>query len=147
MAAIPPILEPGEILVTDGTNDAEFLWRQVHPIYVDGNGRVTEQAFQPNSSDKRRLSCSRGNGQTPEGAHDFHTQVLGLASAGTWGVLIGEVRQEQVHAVDDSQVQKQDPPTPGHTYVDYRGLDKNGRAFVRDALADYANEHKVQYAP
>lgn len=28
-----------------------------------------------------------------------------------------------------------------------RGLDKNRRAFVRDALADYANVHKIQYAP
>lgn len=131
--------------MTDGRNDSEKLWRQVNPLYVDKEGRVTEQAFQPTSSDPRRLSCSRQLHQTHQGAFEHHTQQLGLNSAGTWAVSAGEVRQELAHAVDDSQVQTQVPPTPGHTYIDYRQLNKTDRAFLRDALADAANEWGIQY--
>ncbi|MCT9627393.1 hypothetical protein HWD94_20065 [Pseudarthrobacter equi] len=140
-----PVLNPGEILVTNGKNDDEMLWRQVNPSYVDKQGKVTEQAFQPTSSDPRRLSCSRQKLQSEQGAFEHHTQVLNLKSAGTWAVSVAEVSAEQVHAVDDSAVQSQVPPTPGHTYIDYQGLNKTDRAYLRDALADAANGWGIQY--
>ena len=128
-----PPLEPGEILLTD---EDELVWRQVNPKFFD-RGQVTEQAFQPTSDDPRRLSCSRESLQSAEGAFKHFTND-GYLSVGTFAVTVGEVTSAGSRAVDDSEVQTQSPPTPGHTFLDYRALDRNERRDLRDDLAFYA---------
>lgn len=140
-----PQLRPGETELSS-EEGGELLWRQVHPKYTDG-GIITEQAFQSTSSDPRRLSCSRESLQTAQGAFEHHTQKLELQSAGTCAVTVDEAIEAGTRPVDDSNVQEQVPPTPGHTYLDYRGLSKQDRSFARDELALFATERGFVYSP
>ena len=144
-ASFPPIAE-GEIELSEKANASELLWRQIHPKYTD-RGIITEQAFQPGSSDPKRLSCSRESLQTPQGAYEHHTAKLELQSAGTAAVSVEEAISAGTRPVDDSQVQTQVPPTPGHTYLDYRALTKTERSFARDELAEYATERGFVFRP
>ncbi|MHA7177946.1 hypothetical protein ACX80D_14975 [Arthrobacter sp. Sr24] len=50
-------------------------------------------------------------------------------------------------AVDDSAIQTFVPPTPGHTYIDFDGLTKSERSFLRDDLADAATTRGFIYKP
>lgn len=127
------------------TSPDELLLRQVHPRFVDGD-EITEQAFHPGSSSKQ-CSCSRRNLQTPRGAYDHHTEMLGRQSAGTCAVTVAEVATAGGRAVDDSAIQEHEPPTPGHTYIDFEGLDKNDRSFLRDELAYAATDRGFLYKP
>ncbi|MDQ0241392.1 hypothetical protein [Arthrobacter bambusae] len=140
-----PQLLPGETELSS-PEAAEMLWRQVHPKYADSN-IITEQAFQPTSSDPKRLSCSRESLQTAQGAYEHHTQKLELQSVGTCAVTVEEAISAGTRPVDDSEVQEQVPPTPGHTYLDYRGLSKDERSFARDELASFATERGFAYLP
>lgn len=127
------------------TNQDELLLRQVHPRYVDGQ-EITEQAFHPGSS-SLQCSCSRESLQTPQGAYDHHTGKLNLQSAGTCAVSVSEVVAAGSRAVDDSAIQTYVPPTPGHTYIDFDGLTKSERSFLRDDLADAATTRGFIYKP
>jgi hypothetical protein len=127
------------------TDQGELLLRQVHPRYVDGQ-EITEQAFYPGSK-SLQCSCSRETLQSAEGAYDHHTGKLNLQSAGTCAVSVGEVEAAGSRAVDDSAIQTHVPPTPGHTYIDFDGLSKSERSFLRDDLADAATTRGFVYKP
>lgn len=128
-----PDIKDGEILLE---NADEKLWRQVRPNMFD-QGQIGEGAFIPTSSDPRRLSCSREALQSAEGAYDDYVR-RGYKSAGTCAVTVEEVASVKSRAIDDSSVQEGEDPTPGHTYIDYRGLDRTGRQEAREELAFYA---------
>ncbi|PNH79229.1 hypothetical protein CXZ05_20765 [Arthrobacter sp. AFG20] len=121
------------------------MLRQVHPSYFDGN-EITEMAFYPGSS-SRQCSCSRSTLQTAQGAYDHHTGKLELKSVGTCAVSVQEVVDAGSRAVDDSAVQTHVPPTPGHTYIDFRTLGKDERSFIRDDLAAAATARGFLYTP
>ena len=71
------------------SDDEELLFRQVHPSFVR-DGRPSSQAFRPTAKDEGKLSVARGSLTTPAGAFEVHTTGLGLPSAGTWAVTVGE---------------------------------------------------------
>lgn len=123
----------------------ELLLRQVHPNFLDGN-EITEMAFYPGSK-SQECSCSRETLQSAEGAYDHHTGKLNGKSVGTCAVSVQEVEDAGSRAIDDSAVQTYIPPTPGHTYIDFRGLAKQERSFIRDELADAANTRGFLYKP
>lgn len=137
-----PAPDPGAVPLT---NSDELLLRQVHPRYVDGN-EITEQAFYPGSQ-SRHCSCSRETVQTGEGAYNHHTNALNLKSAGTCAVSVREVEAAGSRAIDDSAIQTHLPPTPGHTYIDFDGLNKTERSFLRDDLADAATTRGFVFMP
>jgi hypothetical protein len=106
-------LEPGEVVIVD---DAETLYRQVHPAFIDG-GRPSSQAFKPTPKDEGKLSV-RHSPMSPAEAFEAHV-AAGYRTAGTWGVTVSEVRVAGLRAVDDSKT----PDAPqAHAYIDFRGL-------------------------
>jgi hypothetical protein len=110
----------------------ELLLRQVHPSWLEEE-IPSLQAFGPTTKDERMLSVDRGSLRSPEEAFLHHTQELGLKSAGTWAVTVGEV-------VNAGLSSRGDPidGDPAHSFVDFRGCsrrDKQTKAAVLLARA------------
>jgi hypothetical protein len=107
------------------SDDEELLFRQVHPSFVR-DGRPSSQAFRPTAKDAGKLSVSRGSLTTPDRAFKLHTEGLGLRSAGTWAVSVGECREEGLNVLPDPLTS---PPEkiadPAHALVDFAPYPKN----------------------
>jgi hypothetical protein len=74
-------------------------------------------------------------------AHELFTMGLGLASAGTWGVTVGECRQQALPVRADPLTS---PPEkvadPAHAVIDFAGVSKGqteakGARLARGAVA------------
>lgn len=100
-------------------DDDEVLFRQMHPSFVR-DGRPSSQAFRPTAKDEGRLSVARGSLTTAAAAFQHYTQRLCLASAGTWGVTVGECREQGLPAIADPLAA---PPEtvadPAHAVIDF----------------------------
>jgi hypothetical protein len=94
----------------------ELLYRQVHPTWVE-DGVPSSQAFAPTRKDKGKLSIARGRLVTAEDAYRHYTDVLGLSSAGTWAVMVGEARTTTLESFAEPL-----HDDPAHGYVDFREL-------------------------
>ena len=82
-------------------DDDEVLFRQVHPSFVR-DGRPSSQAFRPTPKDEGKLSVARGSLTTPPAAFRLYTEGLGLPSVGTWGVTVGECREQGLPTFSES---------------------------------------------
>lgn len=126
------------------TEAGELLWRQVHPRFVR-DGVVIAEGFvgpQPGTSE---ISVVRSSVRSSVQARAHHTERLGLDSAGTWAVSVGEVVEAQGRSIDDAECPEVE--TPGHAYVDLRLLSRNERKRARVVLATAAtNRGRVPQA-
>ncbi|HEY4014800.1 MAG TPA: hypothetical protein VGM06_15765 [Polyangiaceae bacterium] len=106
-------------------DDDELLFRQVHPTFVR-DGRPSSQAFRPTAKDERKLSVARGSITTAATAFQHHTERLGLPSGGTWGVTVGECREQGLPAFSDPVTA---PPEkvadPAHAIIDFTTHSRN----------------------
>jgi hypothetical protein len=85
------------------------------------------------------LSVSRGS-ITPEEAFQQYEH----ASAGTWGVLVGEVAKAGTRIIDDSAK----PETPkAHAYIDFRGFTRGQIEGIAKTLRSAANARGCFYSP
>jgi hypothetical protein len=121
-------------------DEGELLFRQVHPSFVR-DGRPSSQAFRPTPKDAGRLSVARGTLATAAAAFHHHTEHLGLSSAGTWGVTVGECLEQGLPALADPLTS---PPErvadPAHAVIDFTAHSR-GQMEARGArLALRANE-------
>lgn len=125
-------LDECQTLVEDGE---EKQWRQVHPRFIDGEV-VSREAFvgTPGASDQ--VSTARASITTSEEAYRHHREGLGLESDGTWAVTVAEAGEADCRVVDDSACDGVD--TPGHSFIDMRGLSKAARRTARTRLAAWA---------
>ncbi|MEU5286505.1 hypothetical protein N7925_19635 [Streptomyces sp. CA-278952] len=140
-------MEPHELRSGEHELDTplELLWRQINPSHIE-NGVISKLAFVPGENDKGQLSTARSKSVTAQAAFEHHTVVLQLGSIGSYAVTVGEIIDAGLRAVDDSAIQEQKPPTPGHTYVDYRSIaSKNQRKKLGAKLRDKAVERGCQY--
>jgi hypothetical protein len=129
-------LEDGETVLED---KAESLWRQVHPKFFQ-DGEVSSLAFRPFPRDNGMLSVRREAFGADRSYHD-HVR-LGLDSAGTWTVSVGEVLEVGARAVDDSAL----PDRPeAHAYVDYRHLSRRQTEAAAKRLRAAATQHGRVY--
>jgi hypothetical protein len=69
----------------------------------------------PSEKDEGQLSTSRSEKVSAAEAFEYHTQVLKFASIGTYAISVGEVIDENLRAVDDSDVPGVEERPPGHT--------------------------------
>jgi hypothetical protein len=113
----------------------EDQWRQVHPRFVDGDV-VSREAFAGTSSASDEVSTARGAIVSAAAACEYHRHSLGLASAGSWPVSIDQVDRSGARVIDDSGCDEIE--TPGHSFIDLRGMSKADRRKVRTALAAHA---------
>lgn len=98
------------------SNPAELLFRQAYPGWVK-DGEVSSQLFKPTTKDEGKLSVARGELTTEIDAFVHHTEVLGLASAGTWAVTV-----EEATAADRESYGEPTEDDPAHGFLDFRGL-------------------------
>ncbi len=127
----------------------ELLHRQVHPGWIN-DGRVSSQAFQPTKKDAGQLSVSRGSLVSSREAFVRHL-AKGLASAGTWSVLVLEcgdagtpVFADPIQATDPRGLAQDD----AHAFVDFRGLGGGAaQKRVADKLATKARERGATFLP
>jgi len=136
--------EPGNPKLID---DDEMLYRQVHPGFVR-DGRPSSQAFRPTPKDDKKLSVSRSTLTTAEGAYTLFTGSRGLASAGTWGVTVGECNAQGLPALSDPLNAPPEPVAdPAHAVVDFSSISKN-QAEARGArLARTASDRGRLHPP
>jgi hypothetical protein len=111
----------GDAEATEGRLDdpEEFLYRQVHPAWIDG-GVPSSQAFKPTKKDDGMLSIALSSKTTAQEAFLHHTQVLKLPSGGTWAVSVGEVA-----AVALSTFRQPLNDNPAHGFIDFRDPGRN----------------------
>lgn len=139
-----PELCAGE-LVLEPTG--ERLWRQVHPQFVE-DGIVGVGAFVGVEGDRDRVSAARELCQTARGAHEFHTEALGLRSAGTWGVRTLTVAEAGSRSVYDAESECAPAPCPpGHSYIDFRTLGRAQKRAIRLSLAAKVTAQGCDYSP
>ncbi|MCP9491403.1 MAG: hypothetical protein MSC31_16245 [Solirubrobacteraceae bacterium MAG38_C4-C5] len=131
-------LEPCEFVLED---DAERLWRQVHPEFVQGHV-VLAGAFVGTPTARSKVSTVRSSVRTAKQAFDHHT-TLGLTSAGSWAITVDEMNVAGCQAIDDAACEGVE--TPGHSYIDMRGLSKPARKLARATLAQRATQRGRQF--
>lgn len=127
-----PQLRDCESLLHEGP---ELQWRQVHPTFLK-NGVVSQEAFVGTPHDRDQVSTVRSVRRSAEEAHAHYTEVLGLASAGTWATSVDEVQSTTCRVVDDEACDEVE--VPGHSYIDLRGLTKAAKKAARLELARVA---------
>lgn len=125
-------LDGCQLIVEDGD---ESQWRQIHPRFVDGDV-ISREAFvgTPGASDE--VSTARASVTTSEAAYRHHREELGLESCGTWAVTVTEVGEAGCRVIDDAACEGVD--TPGHSFLDMRGLSRAARRTARTELATRA---------
>jgi hypothetical protein len=114
-------------------DEDELLFRQVHPSFVR-DGRPSSQAFRPTSKDEGKLSVARGALTTAAAAFQHYTERLGLPSAGTWGVTVGECRGQGLPALADPLTA---PPAtvadPAHAVIDFTTVQSRNQVEAKGA--------------
>jgi hypothetical protein len=119
----------------------EFLYRQVHPQWVV-DGEPSSQAFRPTKKDDAMLSIACGSKTTAEDAFLHHTQVLKLASGGSWAVTVSEVTSVELR----SFAQPLDG-SPAHGFIDFRGLGRKAMESKAKLLRAKARNRGCVYQP
>ncbi len=119
----------------------EFLYRQVHPQWIV-DGEPSSQAFKPTKKDEGMLSIALGSKTTAEDAFFHHTQVLNLASGGTWAVTVGEGV-----AVELSSFEHPLENSPAHGFIDFRDLSRRAMESKAKLLLAKARDRGCVYQP
>jgi len=125
-----------EQLVDDGE---EVIYRQITIHMRDGN-KIRTDAFGPSTADKFMPSYARSSVTSAQDARDWHTRNAKSASTAVYGVSVGEAIASGRHVVDDSEVPLAagEVRSPGHCFVDFRGLTKNEVRVLRTKLYFHA---------
>lgn len=124
----------------------ELLWRNVHPNWLEVDGKISSQAFRPTSKDKGRLSTARSRKVTAAAHFGEHTGSRGLASAGIWAVSVGEATAQGLPCIYDEHSSEIPQPAPkGHTSIDFTGLSGGAVRKAGGALRDHAESRGQQH--
>ena len=125
-----------EVLLEDP--QTELLWRQVtRPLWDEEHEVPASHAFGPSTADNGKPSYARESIVTAQESRDWHQQKANSASVGVWAVSVAEVAEADLRAIDDSGVPLPEGAherSPGHCYVDFRGLSPQDRRNARAVL-------------
>jgi hypothetical protein len=121
---------------------AESQWRQVHPQFVDGDF-VSSEAFVGVPGERDEVSTVRSALRSAAEAYEHYVGTLGLASAGCWATSVAEITEAGSRAVADHDCDHVE--TPGHSYIDMRGMTKAQKRITRAALAAAATGRGRQH--
>lgn len=133
------------------TNADEVLLRQVHPSWLP-DGVLTSAAFKPSSKDNKLLSTLHGSVGAEE-AHRRWVDQADRASAGTWGVTVGEVDDTTFTRAADQQTvslaalnDAEQRGEPDHVSIDFRDLSKEQRGQAARKLKNHAVARTCMHA-
>ena len=131
-------------------NNADLVFRQVHPHYWDGTN-PNSQAFFPTPKDEDKLSVDDASVVTAEASWKHFTTNLGLASVGTWAVSFEEI--ESAHDLELTKNPVVDPNdatknNPAHCLINFGKLTTKGQKKKRaQHLAIKASARGRQFTP
>lgn len=133
---------PGEEILTDPN---QLLLRNIHPDWVV-NGKVTSQAFRPTPKDERKLSTTSSSKVSAEDSFREYTEDFELASAGVWGVSVGEAADLSIRAIyDEHSPSIPKPCLTGHTSLDFAQISNNKAKRLGGRLRDRAEDRGRQH--
>ena len=136
LAGAPPLAE-GETEIVDAD---EVLRRQIHPKQVQ-HDEITSGVF---STRNNMVSTFREAVVTADEAHRIHTEEFGLETIGSCVVSVGDVKDAELRAVDDSAL----PDVhPSHAYIDTRGLGSSAKDKAAKKLKRAALRNPIWYPP
>ncbi len=99
-------------------DDAEILFRQVHPSFIQGD-EPSSQPFLPTPKDDNKLSLDRASLTTALEAHALFTSN-GRQSVAVYGLSVGEFGAERLPCFSDPlKATVEDPANPAHAYAEY----------------------------
>lgn len=126
-------LSEGQSLVADAD---ELALRQIVEWMVS-DGTILTHVFGPSTSDHGKPSYTREKFVGAQEARDWHEANGSSKPVGVWAVSVDEVHGAGTHVIDDSS----EPGTsPGHCFVDFRGLPKHEVKSIRYTLWQRAME-------
>ncbi len=118
----------------------ELLHRQVHPTFLR-DGRISSQAFKPNSGDDGQLSVSRGSLASAKLAFERYL-ARKRASCGVWSITLAECATVAAPAYADP-LEDDD----AHAVINFAELaSKSQWEKAADKLAAYARARGCQHA-
>lgn len=116
-----------------------LLHRQVHPTFLDSQGRPTRQAFLLFPKDEGKLSLYNGDKWPAEDAYVHYTEQLKFASTGCLSVTPSEVEQVKVAlALTALEPVEDNNPFDGHVSVDQSHLTDDQQKSSRKLLLAHA---------
>ena len=116
-----------------------LLHRQVHPTFLDNEGRPTRQAFLLFPKDQGKLSLYNGDKWPAEDAYVHYTEQLKFASIGCLSVTPHEVEQVKVGLALGALAPVEDnDPFDGHVSVDQVHLTEKQQKDIRALLLKHA---------
>jgi hypothetical protein len=128
------------------TDTAELLWRNVHPSWIETDGKLSSQAFRPTAKDQGRLSTARSGKVSAADHFAEYTAERGLASAGVWAVTVGEAGALGLPCAYDEHSSALPQPAPkGHTSIDFSGSSGSAARRAGATLRDYAEARGRQH--
>jgi len=105
-----------------------LLLRQIHPSFIEEDGRPTSQAFRPTPKDPLFLSVN--NGDRIDAPH-AHARFVGI-SIGVQAPSYAECEVLELPVIEDGV------PHPEHCSVDFSGLAGGGLKKRAQRLRDFA---------
>lgn len=122
-----------------------LLHRQVHPTFLDKEGRPTRQVFLLFPKDMGKLSLYNGDKWPPEDAYLNHTEA-GYKSIGSFSVTPKEIAQVKDElGLDLLQEIEDNDPFDGHVSVDQLHLSEKVQKDVRTLLLAHAVQRDWTY--
>ncbi|MFY8214290.1 MAG: hypothetical protein ACOVKJ_07505 [Flavobacterium sp.] len=122
------------------------IHRQVNPSFIQADVisvqafSVTSQTFKPTPKDEFKLSVYNGNKYTAEESFN-HFIEFGYPSAGVLSLQVSECSTESLNVQEDNN------PFDGHSYVDFTGLSGSSIEKKAKKLKKYATERGWQHGP
>ncbi len=102
-------------------DEAEVLYRQIHPIHFQG-GDISSAAFRPTKDDMGCMSVDRSSLTSAEASFELYREN-GRESDAVYGLTVGEFRAEQIHCYPDPlDATATMKANKAHAYADYNGL-------------------------
>jgi hypothetical protein len=116
-------LSDGESLMID--DGAELVYRQITAHLKTPTGQVATHAF-TGESGVGKPSYARASRVTAQESRDWHTRNANSASLGVWALAVDEVTRADRWVIDDGLVPPQEGErrSPGHCFLDVRGLER-----------------------
>ena len=123
-----------------------LIHRQVNPSFLQADVvstqafSVTSQTFKPTPKDEYKLSVYNGEKYSAEESFSHFTNE-GYASAGVLSLQVSECNNEALNVQEDNS------PFDGHSYVDFTGQTGSGAEKKAKKLKKYALERGWQHGP
>lgn len=118
----------------------EVLRRQIHPDHIR-QSEITMAVFKVGNE---MVSTYRESVVTPDEAHRIHTEKFGLKTIGSCAVSVGDVKDADLRAIDDSACPNRHE---SHAYIDMRGLGRKAKDKAAKKLKRAALQNPIWYPP